>query len=196
MKKKIKLAVFLIFISLIFAQEKSNTALVLIDIQDFYFPGGKSELLEPVKAAEKASELLKFFRAKSMEVIHIKHIAKSQGNINKIVAPLESEKVITKSEVSCFNGTDLLKYLKSKNIEKLVICGMMTHMCVEAAVRAGYDNGFEVVMIDDASATKDLEYNNQKINAKDVHNSTLATFQYYAKVMTVEQYLKEKSDEK
>jgi len=71
-----------------------------------------------------------------------------------------------------------------------VICGMMTHMCVEAATRAGSDYGFECLVIGDACATRDLEFNGHKVSAEDVHISTLSTISgSYAKVMDVEEFL-------
>jgi len=100
------------------------------------------------------------------------------------------EKIISKDHVNGFKDTDLLKFLRSHEIKNLVICGMMTHMCVEAATRAAYDFGFECILIGDACATRDLKYGSRVIKAIDVHDSTLSSLNgYYAKVMTTEEYL-------
>ncbi len=168
-----------------------DTALVLIDIQFFYFTGGRSELSEPEKASSKAKKILERFRTAGLEVVHISHESPTESDIHKDVAPVSGEKVITKTEISCFNGTDLLEYLKSKYVKNLVICGMMTHMCVEAAVRAAHDLGFNCILVEDACATRDLEYKGWKISAKDVHFSTLNTLnRRYAEVMDTESFLK------
>ncbi len=186
------ISIFLIFSSfLVTAQsDTSKTALLLIDIQDFYFPGGKVELVEPDLAAKKANEALKFFRDKKAPVIHIKHQFGPGGDINKLVAPEEGEMIITKSEVNSFNGTDLNEYLKKIGVSNVVIVGMQTHMCVEGATRGAYDLGYKVAVIGDACATRDLEFADEKIPAKLVHASTLATLKSYAKVISLEEFLK------
>lgn len=169
--------------------ENGKTALLIIDVQDFYFPGGKSELVEPQAAADKAALLLAYFRKNGMPVIHIKHESKTQSDIQKTVTPVEGEKVITKKEVSSFNGTDLNDYLKSLGVKNLVICGMQTHMCVEGAVRAGYDLGYKITLVHDACATRDLKWGDEVVPAKMVHLSTLSTLKAYAKVVSVEEFI-------
>jgi nicotinamidase-related amidase len=183
---------FLIIMSSYLTPEKKSdsTALLLIDIQDFYFPGGRLPLENPEKASLNARKILESFREKGMPAIHIQHRAKSGAEIHKNVAPIKGEKVISKDYVNSFKDTDLLEYLRSHQIKQLVICGMMTHMCVEAAARAAKDNGFDCILIGDACATRDLKYGNRVIRALDVHFSTLSTLDgYYAKVLNTEEYL-------
>jgi nicotinamidase-related amidase len=167
-----------------------KTALLLIDIQDFYFPGGKSALVEPAKAANNAAKLLDYFRKERMLVIHVRHNSEPGGKINDIVKPLPEEKIFSKSAVNCFVGTDLLSYLKTNKTDTLVICGMQTHMCVEAATRAASDLGFKCILVHDACTTKDLTFGDKVIKAEDVHYSTLATLKNYAKVESTEEFLK------
>ena len=50
-------------------------ALLLIDIQNDYFPGGKMELVSMEEAAKKAGELLKAFRTAGKPVFFIKHMS-------------------------------------------------------------------------------------------------------------------------
>jgi len=169
--------------------DSSKTALLIIDVQDFYFPGGKVELVNPQAAADNAASLLAYFRNKGMSVIHIKHESKTQSDIQSTVRPIEGEKIFTKKEVSSFNGTGLNEYLLSIGVKNLVICGMQTHMCVEGAVRAGYDLGYKVTLVHDACATRDLNWGNEVIPAKMVHLSTLATLKNYAKIVSTEEFL-------
>jgi nicotinamidase-related amidase len=167
-----------------------KTVLLLIDIQNFYFPGGRLPLLNPEKASLNAQRLLKYFRKEKNLVVHIRHNSKSGGEIHKNVEPLPDEKVISKNHANAFRDTDLLDFLKKNKIDRLVICGMMTHMCVEAATRAGHDYGFECVVIQDACSTRDLKFNNKIIKADEVHYSTLSSLSgYYAKVMDLELFL-------
>ena len=180
-----------IFLGSLFAQGK-KTALLLIDIQDFYFPGGRSALVEPEKAAAKAALLLDRFRKKDLLVVHVRHNSEPGGNINDIVKPMSTEMVYVKNEVNCFKDTGLPDYLKGKGIDSLVICGMQTHMCVEAATRAASDLGFQCTLIHDACATKDLKFGDRVIKSEDVHYATLSTLRTYSAVISTEEFLKNK----
>jgi len=115
-----------------------KTALLIVDIQNDYFPGGKMELEGSVAASEKAETLLNGFRAQKLPIIHIQHVSVQPGatfflpntpgvEINENVAPLESEIVFQKNFPNSFRQTPLFDYLKQNNIEHLVIAGMMTH---------------------------------------------------------------------
>ena len=111
MKTTIILALCAALAAPVFAAEPT-TALLIIDIQDFYFPGGKMPLVEPEAAAANAGKILAAFRAEGKPVVHVRHDFEPGGSIHASVAPIEGEKVFTKTEVSCFNGTEVLAYLK------------------------------------------------------------------------------------
>lgn len=189
MKKAILLLVILFLFILNISAQAGNKALLIIDIQDFYFPGGKSALVEPEKAAANAAILLDKFRKEKLLVIHVRHNSEPGGEINDIVKPLPGEKIISKDAVNCFVGTDLLDFLKTNKTDTLVICGMQTHMCVEAATRAASDYGFKCILIHDACATKDLKFGDKTIRAEDVHYSTLSTLKNYSKVLSTKEYI-------
>jgi nicotinamidase-related amidase len=188
--KKIFLTIFLIMslIQIIPGQGKKS-ALLLIDIQDFYFPGGRSELVAPEKAADNAALIVARFRDKGLTVVHVRHNSEPGGTINFRVKPLGNEKIFSKSEVNSFKGTGLQEYLQSAAIDSLVICGMQTHMCVEAAVRAASDLGYKCILIHDACATKDLKFGDRIIKSEDVHYSTLSTLRSYCTVLSTEEFL-------
>lgn len=179
-----KKLIILIFTVLLFqysvnAQQNEDnikTALLIVDIQNFYFPGDGPGLVNAVPASLNAKEVLQIFRDESQLVIHIRHQAEKGFEIHKNVEPISGEKVITKNEINSFNGTDLFEYLKSQNINRLVIIGMQTQMCVEAAIRASHDFGFECVVIQDACATRDVTYGDRTVKAEDVQTCILATF--------------------
>lgn len=181
--------VFLAFPVFSNGQEMDSTALILIDIQDFYFPGGASELVEPGKAAEKAKILLSYFRENKGLVIHVKHDFSPGGDIHQLVKPLENEKVFTKKEVNAFLNSGLHDLLLQNHIKYVTLCGMQTHMCLEAATRAAHDLGYGCTVIEDACATRDLKFKEVTVKAKDVHYSTLATLKSYAKILTLLEFL-------
>ena len=164
-----------------------STALLLIDIQEFYFEG-EGKLTGCEEAEKVASRLLSAFRDSNLPVIHVMHGDKSP--IRREVAPREGEKLIVKHEINSFKGTDLLEYLQQHHIRHLVLCGMMTHMCLEAATRAASDYGFDCTVIQDACATRDLTYDNVTVKARDVHFAALAALTYYATITQSIAYLK------
>jgi nicotinamidase-related amidase len=178
-----------------------NSALLIIDIQNDYFDKGSMSLIGSDIASKNAGLILENFRTKNQPVIHIQHIAKRQSatfflpgtygaEIHDNVKPKNHEKVIVKHFPNSFRDTELLEYLRTKSISDLVICGMMTHMCVDATVRAAKDFGFNCCIISDACATKELEINGKIVNAENVQNSFLAALSYfYSTIKTTKEYL-------
>lgn len=171
--------------------KSSDKALLIIDVQYFYFPGGALPLNNPEQTAEKIKMIIAKFRSDKDLIIHIRHNAKNGGEIYRSVTPLKNEKVITKNYANSFKETDLLKYLKNNGVKHLIITGMQTHMCVEAAVRAAADYGYKCTVISDGCTTRDLKFNDKIIRAEDVHNSTLSTLSgTYAEITDTKTYLK------
>lgn len=174
-----------------------TSALLLIDIQNDYFPGGSMALEGSVEAAARAGELLAAFRRAGQPVIHIQHLALRPGatffipgtpgaGIHASVAPLAGEAVIEKHFPNSFRETTLLATLREKGIDELVIAGMMTHMCVDATVRAAFDLGFRCRVASDACATRALVFDDQAVPAAHVQVAFLAALQgLYATVATV-----------
>ncbi len=180
----------IMFSAIALAEGQKNYALLVIDIQDFYFPGGRSELVEPEKAAAKAVIAIRAARETGNPVIYIQHKSSAGMEINDIVKPAPGEKIFVKEEVNSFLGTGLKEYIDDLAVDTLVICGMQTQMCVEAAVRAAHDYGYVVVLLHDACATRNLKFGDREVSAADVHTSTLATLRSYARVLSVEEWIR------
>lgn len=184
------------------AQLNMNNALIIIDIQNDYFEGGANPLVGSLEASLNAKLLLENFRAKDMPVIHIQHVANREDatffapntkgvEIHENVFPKENEKIIVKHYPNSFRETELQAYLQSLNINELVICGMMTSMCVDATTRAAKDLDYNCIVIGDACAAPNLQINGETVEAKNVHNAFIAALNYYySKVLTTDQYLK------
>jgi len=178
-----------------------NTALLLIDIQNDYFPGGKMVLEGSPEASEKAKQVLSLFREKGLPLAHIQHISVRPGasffisgtegvEIHANVKPVPGELVIQKHYPNSFRDTSLLEHLKRKNIDHVVIAGMMTHMCVDATTRAAFDHGFQCTVLHDACATRTLSFNNDLVPAKQVHAAFLAALgAVYAKVISTDDFI-------
>ncbi|TSA55588.1 MAG: cysteine hydrolase [Planctomycetaceae bacterium] len=176
-----------------------NQALLLVDIQNDYFPDGSMELSGSVEAGVQAGELLRVFRQKSLPVIHIQHISTRQGaafflpnmkgvQIHESVAPIEGETVFQKNYPNSFRETPLLEYLHQQQISQLVIVGTMTHVCIDTTTRAAVDLGFQCLLAYDACATKSLSFGGETVSAEHVQTSFLAAINgLFAKVLSVEE---------
>ena len=168
----------------------NEEALLLIDIQNIYFTPGPLLLHKPKEAAKKAARVLERFREEKKPVVHVQHNFEVFSGINNLVKPTESEKIIHKDYPSSFLGTDLREYLQELGITKLVVAGMMSHMCVDTTVRACQDYGYEVTVIEDACTTMPLKYDKRKIDAETVHAVYMASLaEGFAKVMKAEDFL-------
>jgi nicotinamidase-related amidase len=160
-------------------------ALVVVDIQNDYFPGGAHPLVGPEAAAANARRLLDAFREGGELLIHVQHVWDAPDaafmrpgtpgiEIHESVAPLPGERVIHKTKPNSFLDTTLEEILLARNIDEVVVCGMMTSMCVDATARAAADLGFAVTVVHDACATLDLEFGGETIPARQVHGAFLA----------------------
>jgi nicotinamidase-related amidase len=180
---------------------KMKPGLILIDIQNDYFAGGNMELLDMERAADNAKKLLASFRNATLPLFHIQHISTDptatffQPNtagveINERVLPQSVEIVIKKHFPNSFRETGLFKNLENSGIEVVVICGAMSHMCIDATTRAAFDFGFDCIVIEDACATRDLHHKGQRIEASKVHGAFMSALSArYAKVISAEEYL-------
>ncbi|HJR81497.1 MAG TPA: cysteine hydrolase family protein [Anaerolineales bacterium] len=177
-----------------------RNALLLIDIQNDYFPGGKYPLVNPLEAAQKAYTILQCFREQGEHHVHIQHISKEPNatffisgdrgtDIHDSVAHFEGEPIVYKHEPNSFLNTNLLELLRGWETERVVITGMMTHMCVDATARAASDLGFQVIVAEDACATRDLQYGDTTIPAEHVHKAFLAALKSYGRVMKTDQII-------
>ncbi|BCS52051.1 cysteine hydrolase family protein [Geobacter sp. SVR] len=175
--------------------------LIIIDIQNDYFSGGSMELSGSAPAAANAARILGRFREQGWPLVHIQHLAARPGatfflkgtpgaEIHPTVAPLAGETVLQKHFPNSFRDTGLLEFLKGAGVTDLVICGMMTNMCVDATVRAAFDLGFTCTVIHDACAARDLAFGGETVPARQVHGAFLAALgAVYANVISTEEYL-------
>ena len=96
----------IILLCMVSLLQGQKTALLLIDIQDFYFPGGRLQLENPEIAGMNAGLVLDQFRANNLPVYHIRHNFEPGGNIHRYVKPQGNETVISKDQVNAFLNTD------------------------------------------------------------------------------------------
>ncbi|HUQ24309.1 MAG TPA: cysteine hydrolase family protein [Burkholderiales bacterium] len=173
----------------------ADTALVIIDIQNDYFPGGAMELEGADAAGAKAALALKSFREKKLPVFHVRHLSTRPGStfflpgtkgaeIHAAVRPQANETVVEKNFPNSFRATGLRETLEKQQIKNLVVAGMMTHMCVDASVRHAADLGYKITLLGDACATRAQKIGGETVPARQVHLAFLAALNgFYAKVI-------------
>ncbi len=176
-------------------------ALVLVDIQQDYFPGGRMECIGAAEAARAAQKLLDAFRKENLPIVHVQHIATRPGatfllpdtegiKFHESVKPRVGETVIKKHFPNSFRDTDLEKHLLSAGIKELVICGMMSHMCIDTTTRTAFDRGYTCFVASDACATRNLAFNGTDIPAKHVHGACMSALgAVFAKVQDADELI-------
>ena len=178
-----------------------KTTLLLIDWQNDYFPGGRLELVGIEAAAARAQTLLMAFRKSGRPIFHVQHVAVGPEatfflpdtagvEIHATLQPLPKEPVIQKHFPNSFRKTGLLEAFCRAGIEDLLICGAMSHMCIDATTRAAFDYGLRCQVIHDACATRNLVFESLEVPAAQVHAAFMAALQArYAQVLSLEEFL-------
>lgn len=146
-----------------------NTVLLIIDLQNDYFPEGKFPLDNILSVSQKSEHILSEARKNNIPIIHVQHqfpienapffVKETEGvKINKGVQPLNHEIVVTKNFPNAFKDTILEDKLNELQCKHLVVIGAMAQMCVDATVRAALDMGYQVTAIHDAIASRPVQF--------------------------------------
>lgn len=178
-----------------------KTALIVIDVQNDYFPGGLWTLHNMEAVARNVALLLEHARKNNVLVVHIRHEFTTEdapffkpgskgAEIHPSVINLPDEHVVLKHYINSYLKTDLKEHLDKHKIEALIICGAMSHMCVDAATRASADYGYPVCVIHDACASRNLEFNGVTVPAELVHNAFMSALGFaYADMKSTQEFL-------
>ncbi|ATQ77071.1 cysteine hydrolase [Massilia violaceinigra] len=178
----------------------SKRAVVVVDLQNEYLRTGKLPLVGIDQALNNAARIISAARNKGDLVVHVRHesapgaaffVPGTDGvEIHPSVAPQEGEQVIVKHAPNSFLNTTLKQLLDEQNVEEVTIVGAMSHMCVDATTRAASDFGYKTTVVDDACATRELEFRGETVPAAQVHAAMMAALEFaYAKVTTTEEYI-------
>lgn len=180
--------------------DANSTALLIIDFQNEYF-NGKMPIPDGMRALRNARQLVAFADQARLPVFHIQHVTPAgtpifaeDGDTVKFHSALQPEAhhtVLQKSSVSVFPTTDIDARLKTAGIKTLIITGLMTHACVAGAARDAVPCGYEVIVADDACATRDLDTADGSIMPHaQLHRASLAAIaDTFGDVMTTAQIL-------
>lgn len=179
----------------------SKTALIVIDLQNDYFQGGKCELEGTEAAANNAATLIDNFREKGLPIIHVHHessssdapffVPNSEGvKVHPSVKEIEGEPVVVKNHINSFRDTNLRAILDNLDVDSVLICGAMSHICIDAVTRAANDLGYTCAVAHDACATQKVEFNGVSVPANQVHAAFMAALEFgYANVASTEKLL-------
>ncbi|SCC73194.1 cysteine hydrolase family protein [Acinetobacter albensis] len=178
----------------------SKSALLVIDLQNEYLPTGKLPLVNIEQTAANAVKVIAKARQEGTQVIYVQHIGNAESPIfqpssngiefQDTVKPQANETVVIKNHINAFLNTNLKEILDSNEVTELVVLGAMSHMCIDAAVRAASDFGYKVKVIHDACATLDLEFSGVNVPAAHVHATIMAAFEFaYAQVISTKDYV-------
>ena len=175
-------------------------ALILVDIQNDYFEGGKWPVARMAEAAANAARVLNAARAAQQMIVHVHHempeggpffVTGTEGAaIAPVVAPQNGEATVLKHRPNSFHNTALEAMLRDKGITAVTICGAMSQMCIDATARAARDMGFAVTVVEDACGARDVAFGGTTVPAAQVHATIMGALNgSYATVTTTEAYL-------
>lgn len=179
----------------------SRRAIVVVDLQNDYWPSGKWPLAGIEEAAANAADVIGKARSEGDLIIHVRHEFASpdapffapgtQGvEISPVVRPIEGEPVVVKNHPNSFHGTGLKQMLDEKGIAEVVIVGAMSHMCINATGRAASEFGYSTVVIHDACATRDVAFGEVTVPAAQVHAASMSALAFaYARVIATREYV-------
>lgn len=178
----------------------AKQALIVVDIQNDYFPAGKWPLVGVEEAADNAARVIAGFRAAGDLVVHIRHEfttadapffapGSAGAQLHPKVLNRADEPVVLKHYINSFRETELEAILDQHGIDELVVVGNMSHMCVHGITRAAVDLGYKVTVIHDACATLDLQFNGVTVPAAQVHAAFMAALAFaYAGMASTDEF--------
>jgi len=139
-------------------------ALVVIDAQQEYFaPAGKVVLPGGPAAVARIADALAWARAQGLAVVHVVHESRKPGaaifapgspalEVHPAARPVPGEPVVRKHLPGSFTGTKLEELLRAQAVERVILAGFMTQMCVDTTAREAAHRGFQVTVLSDATA--------------------------------------------
>jgi nicotinamidase-related amidase len=175
----------------------SQRALIVIDVQNDYFPGGAWTLPNAEKALPNILRLIAGARSRNEQVIFIQHVTPagspvfaegSRGmELHTDLVVREADALIRKSHPSSFQETGLHDRLQSAGIQAVDVCGFMTQMCCDSTTRDAYGRGYKVRLFKDACAAMELEVEGEKIPHETVHRVSLGALSRFAKILPAQE---------
>lgn len=178
-----------------------RAALLVIDMQGYFLdPSSHASFPEAEEIMENVVRLVDSFRSSDRPIIFTRHAVRSDedpgimgrwwgdipaeedplSQIDVRLDPDEDGAVVRKTHYSAFSGTELEAILRDLKVDKVVITGVMTHLCCESTARDAFMCDLEVFFVMDATAT----------DQEDLHLGSLrALADGFAIIVTTEEVL-------
>lgn len=167
----------------------TRKALIIIDVQNDYFKDGRFPLIQPELALDNILKLEKYFKENNQLIVYVQHV-----NFSKDAAFFEHDTPgVEIREEFDINDDSVIVQKQTPNsffIEEVVISGMMTHLCVDSTTRTSKELGYSTTLVKDATATRDLEYDDSTVKAQDVQHAFISALANFSTVVSTEEYLK------
>ena len=178
----------------------TRSALLILDMQDFFLDADSHAYIPSAQDILPClEELSETYANLGLPLVWTRHlntdadaanmsrwwrdIIKVKHPLSGISAELDTSygKIIEKTQYDAFYETNLEEYLRERDVEQVVISGVMTHLCCETTARSAFVRGFEVFFLIDGTAA----YN------EDYHRATLRNLGYgFANLLLCEDILK------
>jgi nicotinamidase-related amidase len=176
-------------------------ALLVIDVQNEYFPGGALPITHPPDSLRRITDAMDGAAENGIPIVVIQHGSDNpdaqsfrKGSPGwRLKGEVEVRKraaVIEKTMPDSFAGTNLQAWTRENAVDTLVICGYMTQMCCDTTARQAVHLGYQVEFLSDATGTLDFSNEAGSVRAEELHRATLVTQQFrFSKVQSVEAWI-------
>ncbi|QEG32838.1 Streptothricin hydrolase [Bythopirellula goksoeyrii] len=164
-----------------------SRALLVIDVQNEYFPGGALPITHP---AGHLGQILKAMDAAEGRVptLVVQHHFPDPAmpffqkgtlgwELHPEVADRPRDLLVEKTLPGSFTNTNLENWLREHDVNTVTIAGYMTHMCCDTTARQAVHRGLTVEFLQDATGTLALENSAGKVTAEELHRSILCAQQ-------------------
>jgi len=147
------------------------------------------------QAEDRIAQLLQAWRAAQAHIVHVRHISRSVDSpfapgqsgveFQDALRPLPHEHVVEKNVPDAFINTALERWLRVRQLERIVLVGVSTNISVECSARTAGNLGFDTVVVPDASfAFAMTDYAGRNRSADEAHAMALANLgAEYATIM-------------
>jgi nicotinamidase-related amidase len=166
-----------------------HTALVVVDVQNDYFPGGRFVLFRPRAALKKVLQLRDWARNRGITVFWVRHTGTVEAKffrpgtpgreLHQALEPRADEPIINKAYPNSFLDTDLQAQLDVRGIQTVVWAGMMTWMCIDTSVRSAKERGFRNLLAHDACASGWLTGPQGPVTPWSAHRAFVAALSFH-----------------
>jgi len=178
-----------------------SRALLVIDVQNEYFPGGAYPITFPINSLNRITDAMDGAAEAKVPIVVVQHGTENPEakafqkgtrgwQLKGEVDVRKRTLVIEKKLPGSFTGTNLEQWMRDSGVDTLVVCGYMTQLCCDTTARQAQHLGFKVEFLSDATGTLDIVNEAGKISAEELQRAILVTQQSnFSRVLTTEAWI-------